>query len=534
MKVAVRYAAVAAMCVSALVPAAAAAASPAAAKAAPIEVRVNQVGYPIDGSKVAFAMLPARTRHLRFTVTCNSCGGVEYGFGARDVGSWSARYKAVYKLNFSGLTVPGRYRIKVTAGRSVGWSPWFRIGAPGGEYHRLVLNAVRYFTSERDGGDVVHSVLNREPANRTDRHAYVYGSPRYDSNDNLLGKFHKIAGPVNVAGGWFDAGGGYEKFAYTGSYADGLLLTAARDFPGRYATLGPEAQFGLNWLKKLWRPRRKVLYVQVGIGSGNASNTIQGDYNFWFLPQAEDQMNVRPHHNPGPTAYFVKYRPVFRAAPPGKPISPDLAGRFAAAFGLAAQLSAGSDRSHAEHMLALARGIYAMAKTTDVGQILTAFPHDYYPGTQWKSDMLWGADEITLADQALHAPAARVLADLAVAERWARAYVAQGHPPAATPSTSTTPAHSARATSCVRSGTKITGTGFNTQPPPAAWRAACWLIWRRRCGSGSGGRRATRSSSVPRLALTMPRRTRSACTSPTRCTGSTAGRTGTAASHSSS
>src|SRR5947207_10033486 len=68
-----------------------------------------------------------------------------------------------------------------------------------------------------------------------------------------------------------------------------------------------------------------------------------------------------------------------------------------------------------------------MAKTTSVGQLVTAFPHDYYPPTQWKSDMLWGAAEIALADEAAGAPAARVRADLAAAGRWARAYLAQGH-----------------------------------------------------------------------------------------------------------
>ena len=120
--------------------------------------------------------------------------------------------------------------------------------------------------------------------NLTDRHAYVYAAPRYDSNDNLLGRLRRIGGPADVAGGWFDAGGGYEKFAYTASYADALMLLAARDFPGRYRTLRPEADFGLSWLEKLWNPVRKVLYIQVGIGNGNASNTIQGDYNFWFLP----------------------------------------------------------------------------------------------------------------------------------------------------------------------------------------------------------------------------------------------------------
>jgi hypothetical protein len=79
-------------------------------------------------------------------------------------------------------------------------------------------------------------------------------------------------------------------------------------------------------------------------------------------------------------------------------------------------------------MLSLARGVYAMAKTTDVGQLVTAFPHDYYPGAEWKSDMLWGAAEIALADEATGAPAAQLRADLTIAARWARAYIAQGHP----------------------------------------------------------------------------------------------------------
>jgi hypothetical protein len=68
-----------------------------------------------------------------------------------------------------------------------------------------------------------------------------------------------------------------------------------------------------------------------------------------------------------------------------------------------------------------------MAKTTNVGQLVTAFPHDFYPATQWKSDMLWGAAEIALADEAAGAPAGQVRADLGVAARWARAYLAQRH-----------------------------------------------------------------------------------------------------------
>jgi hypothetical protein len=407
-----------------------ASASPAAAARASSpapQVRVNQVGYAPGAAKLAFAMLPARVSSVAFRVT-GPHGVVFRGRSAADAGRWNANYPAVYRLDFSAVRRPGRYRVAITAGGATAVSPPFRIARPAALYGHLVSNGVRYFTSERDGADVVHSVLSRKPANLTDRHASVYKAPRFDSDDNLLGKFRKIGGPVNAAGGWFDAGGGYEKFAYTASYADGLLQLAARDFPGRYPTLRPEANFGLRWLERLWNPAKKVLYMQVGVGTGNASNTIQGDYNFWFLPQAEDRLDVSKGGNPGPSAYYVKHRPVFEAAPPGQKMDPDFAGRFAADFALGAQQAARGDRARARHLMRLARGVFAMAKTSHVGSLLTAYPHDFYPGSEWKSDMLWGAAEIALADEAMHAPRARVQADLAVAARWARAYMAQGHP----------------------------------------------------------------------------------------------------------
>ncbi|HEX3490310.1 MAG TPA: glycoside hydrolase family 9 protein [Streptosporangiaceae bacterium] len=411
--------------------AATATAATATAKTAAPQVRVNQVGYAPFSVKQAFAMVARPVGAVKFTVT-GPHGLTFYGRSTADVGRWNSSYGAVYQLDFSRLTRPGQYRIKIDANGATAVSPAFRIAPPAELYQQLVSNSVRYFTSERDGGDVVHSVLNREPANLTDRRATVYATPRYDSNDNLLGKFRKIAGPVDVSGGWFDAGGGYEKFAYTASYAEGLMLLAARDFPGQYRTLSAEAGFGLSWLEKLWNPAKKVMYIQVGIGNGNASNTIQGDYNFWFLPQREDQLNVSKGGKPGPTAYYVKYRPVFEAAAPGRKIDPDFAGRFAADFAMAAQLAARghsrADQANAEHLLQLARGVYAMAKTSHIGQLVTAYPHDYYPGSQWKSDMLWGAAEITLAEKALHAPGRQIQAAYDTAQHWAEAYLAQGHP----------------------------------------------------------------------------------------------------------
>jgi endoglucanase len=404
-------------------------AGPTAPPAATAQIRVNQVGYPATGPKLAYLMLPRPAPGALVFTVAGSQGVVFRGRSGADLGTWNAHYPAVYPLGFSALGRPGSYRITVRAAGLTATSPPFLIASPAALYHRLVANAVAYFTSERDGANVVSSVLGRQPANLTDQRAYVYQDPRYDSSDNLLGSLHRIGGPVDVSGGWFDAGGGYEKFAYTSSYTDGLMLMAARDTSGQYPSLAAEASFGLSWLEKLWQPGRKVLYIQAGIGNGNARNTIQGDYNFWFLPQAEDRLDVKPGGHPGATAFFVKYRPVFEAAPPGAPISPDLAGRMAADFALGAQLAAGRDRARAQYLLGLARGIYAMAQTSHVGAIVTTFPHDYYPGSEWRSDLLWGAAEMALAQEALGGPAARVRADLATAAGWAKAYIAPGHPP---------------------------------------------------------------------------------------------------------
>jgi hypothetical protein len=393
-------------------PAAAAAPGVSAAAAKPA-VRADQVGYATSAAKVAYVMLPHRVHRVWFRVLGKGRGVVYKASSTADLGSWNKRYGAVYALTFTGLRQAGTYRVQVGAAHSAA----FRIGPAAGLYAGLVSNGLRYFTSERDGGDVAPSVLGRKPANLTDAHASVYADPKYDSNDTLIGGFTKTGGPVDVSGGWFDAGGGYEKFGFTASYADALLLIAGRDVAGPPgAGLRSEAQFGLDWMRKLWNPAKKVMYVQVGIGNGNAK--INGDYDFWFLPQADAK--------PGDKDYYVEYRPVFTAAAPGKKVSPELAGRYAADYALGAQL-AGSGSS-GRSLLALARSVYAMAQTSGVRSLVTAFPHDFYPGTEWKSAMLWGAAEIALADERLGVPPAQLTRDLGVAAKWARAYLAQGHP----------------------------------------------------------------------------------------------------------
>ena len=62
----------------------------------------------------------------------------------------------------------------------------------------------------------------------------------------------KIGGPVDVEGGWADAGD-YLKFTHSSAYNDVVLFTSARLLGARAPqSLVDEARYGLAWLDKMW------------------------------------------------------------------------------------------------------------------------------------------------------------------------------------------------------------------------------------------------------------------------------------------
>jgi endoglucanase len=196
------------------------------------------------------------------------------------------------------------------------------------------------------------------------------------------------------------------------------LLAASRALgssaPG---SLGTEAQHGVDWLDKMWDQRTKTLYLQVGIGSGNDAGTFTGDHDLWRLPE-QDDANADPADR-----YATAHRPVFEAATPGAPISPNLVGRVSAAFALAAQQDAARHPQQAAAELRAATSLYARA---DVGSppdpLVTALPNAFYPEDTWHDDMELGATEIALAAQRLGVPGgAAYLRDAAT---FARGYLA--------------------------------------------------------------------------------------------------------------
>src|SRR6185369_5886828 len=101
-----------------------------------------------------------------------------------------------------------------------------------------------------------------------------------------------IGGPIDVEGGWFDAGD-FVKFAHTTAYAVGDLLLVRRG-GDRDAGLAAETERGLRWLDKMWDAEHKTLYAQVGLGTGSEEFGILGDHDVWRLPEADDALDTAP------------------------------------------------------------------------------------------------------------------------------------------------------------------------------------------------------------------------------------------------
>jgi endoglucanase len=394
--------------------------SRASTAAPPAFVRVDQLGYSAAGAKRAYLMSSVPESGAAFDVRPAAGGATVFsGSVGRSVGSWSKRFPYVYALDFDPVSVGGRF-VFDAAGAS---SPPFSIGAPAMVFGGALSHALSFYENERDGPGFIRSALRTAPGHLHDGHAQTYLTPRVDQNGAFAGDLSSLGQSIDAAGGWWDAGD-YLKFVQTTSYTVALMLAGVRDFPSqlgvsavRSSNFTAEARFGVQWLLRMWNDRTRTLYYQVGIGDGN-SRTVS-DHDIWRLPQADDHYGGR-----NPLYRYIRHRPVFRAGPPGSLVSPNLAGRDAAAFALCFQVFRGSDRRLAARCLRAGEDIFAVADTHPRGHLLTAIPWDFYPETEWRDDLELGAVELAdaLADAGRRAHAVWYLRQAA---HWARALVGE-------------------------------------------------------------------------------------------------------------
>ena len=206
----------------------------------------------------------------------------------------------------------------------------------------------------------------------------TYPTPSYNAGSGRFsGDLSPLGVRVDASGGWWDAGD-YLKFLQTESYTDGVLLSGVRDFPAQMASSSTgadftaEAKFGAQFLLRMWDDPSRTLYYQVGIGEGNGKTA--GDHDIWRLPQADDTFG-----GTDPVDRYIRNRPVFRAGAPGSLISPNLAGRDAAALAECYVVFKTSDPTLAGRCITAAEHIFDARQHRSDGQSADGDPVQLLP-----------------------------------------------------------------------------------------------------------------------------------------------------------
>jgi endoglucanase len=364
-------------------------------------VRANQVGYPQVASKRAYLMSSSDAAGAPFTVR-NASGAVVFsGTAGARLGSWSRSYGYVHPLDFNAVATAGSYTINVSAPAAA--SPAFRIDTGANVYSSSLGNALAFFQTERDGANYIAGAngLRTAPAHLNDATARVYLTPSANSSGRFSGDLAPVAPELHVdaSGGWWDAGD-YIKGLETLSYVVSMLAHGVRELPaqmgaGAAANFSAEVRFGADFLVRMWDDRPasaggQVLFYQVGIGGGNAKTV--SDHDIFRLPQEDDT-----YGGTDPKFRYIRNRPVFRAGPPDALVSPNLAGRTAAALATAFQLYKASDAAFANRCLLAAQHLFEHANPAPTGDLITYIPFSFYPETEWRSDLELGAVELYLA-----------------------------------------------------------------------------------------------------------------------------------------
>ena len=291
-----------------------------------------------------------------------------------DLGRWSAAYPHVYALDFGALRRGGDYEIAVS-GPSPASSPRFPIGPAARSTACRSRNALSYYQASRDGPDFVRSPLRTAPGHLNDRSAMTYLTPKVDDDGNFKGDLSPLGTRIDASGGWWDAGD-YPKFVQTTSYTDGPAAHRRARLPGQMGAgsggdFTGEVRFGARLAAPdVGRPHEHAL-----LPGRDRLGELEDRGRPRHLAAAAGRRQLRRER---PAYRYIRNRPVFRAAPPGSPISPNLAGRDAAAFALCFQVFHGRATRRSPRAACAAAGTSSPWPTRTQGHLLTVVPFDFY------------------------------------------------------------------------------------------------------------------------------------------------------------
>jgi len=333
----------------------------------PICIRVNQLGYVSNSSKVAVAGIKASGSIKSFELVDVMTNKVVFKKDAgKDFGQYGP-FTHSYRLDFSVYKKNGAYYIR--SGNAV--SPQFKISDEA--YAGSADFALKYMRQQRSG----YNPYLKDSCHTKD--GYILYGP--DST-----KF------MNVTGGWHDASD-YLQYSTTSANATYHLLAAYRDFPGvfgdthkangdnganRIADVLDEAKWGIDWLLKM-HPREDYLFNQIADDRDHTASRLPTldsvDYGY-------GKGNGRP-------VYFITGEPQglgkYKNRANG---TSSTAGKFTSAFALAAGLLKDQDPEFSKLLMTKALSAYRFGmKKTGVSQTAPNRAPYFYEEDNWVDDM---------------------------------------------------------------------------------------------------------------------------------------------------
>lgn len=328
-------------------------------------IRINLLGYLPDGHKTAVWCSKQDQIIASFYVIEVSSGAtVLKGNTSPALGAYGP-FAQTYRLNFSRLKKPGRYRIR--AGDAI--SPEFTIGED--VYKGAADFCLRYMRQQRSG----FNPFLKDSCHTHD--GYTMYGPMPDSTH------------IDVSGGWHDASD-YLQYVTTSANATWHLLAAYRDFPDVFgdehqangltgknnrADVLDEAKWGLDWLLKM-HPREDWMFNQLADDRDHAGMRIPKEDSFY------GKGYERPvYFATGQPQGLLKYKN--RATGVAS-----TAGKFASAFALGYEAITQEDTAYKIKLYQRARSAYRLGiQKPGVCQTAPGRSPYFYEEDNWTDDM---------------------------------------------------------------------------------------------------------------------------------------------------
>ena len=339
-------------------------------------IRINQLGYLPQSTKVAVIMCQDVTPVTEFQLVDNATGKV--AFTSKDVTATGALQfmKSTYRLNFSSFQKPGTYRIKVN---DVAQSPAFNISTK--VYDGTADFLLNYMRQQRCGfnpftGDSCHQ-----------KDAYIKYHPTKEGQH------------IDVRGGWHDAA---DLLQYTSTSANAIyqMMFAFQQNPAAFGdhfkangTPGAngipdiidEIYWGLDWLDRM-NPEKGELYNQIA---------DDRDHCGLRLP-VNDHADYGWGPNNGRPVYFVNGKPQQRHKGLNATMGgANTAGKYASDFALGAKVLAPFYPEFAAKIAAKAADAYQVGIDLPGNAHTVSILSPYiYEEDNWVDDMELGATEL--------------------------------------------------------------------------------------------------------------------------------------------